>query len=211
MGWRIRHWLAAALGVIILALAAVLYTPPGLAWIARLAGPLSGGTVRVEGLGGFFPNHLHAARLEIADDKGVWLQIEQASLDWSALALLGNRVSVREVEARHITVLRRPLPPSKAGGKTPELNIDHVALPRIELAAPVIGHAVTLSASGSLHYISSDRLEADLLVLRAASRDSYRIAGGIAGNPSETRIWRTSARFWASSAPAVVTCACRWS
>ena len=89
MGSSIGRWCLTALGAVTLAVLLLLYTPPGLAWIGQLAGPLSGGTVRVDGLGGFFPNRLHAARVEISDSEGVWLQIDQPSLTWSA------RTSVR--------------------------------------------------------------------------------------------------------------------
>jgi translocation and assembly module TamB len=180
MGASIRRWSLTALGVVALAVLLVLYTPPGLAWVGRLAGSLSGGTVRVDGLGGFFPNRLHAARVEVSDSMGVWLRIDQASLDWSALALISNHVSVRDLKAQRITVLRRPLPSSKTSGTTPQIDVDRLALARIELAAPVIGHAVILSASGALHYTSSDHMNADLLVSREGNGDSYRIQGGIA-------------------------------
>lgn len=180
MGANIRRWSLAALGAVTLALLLALYTPPGLAWMGRLASPLSGGAVQVEGLGGFFPNRLHAARVEISDSKGMWLRIDQASLAWSALAMVSNHVSVRDLKAARITVLRRPLPSRKTSGTTPRIDVDRLALARIELAAPVIGHAVSLSASGALHYMSLDQVEADLLVSRQGNSDSYRIQGGIA-------------------------------
>jgi len=179
-----RHtgrWIAAAPGaVLLLAVLLLLYTPPGLALAGRMARPLSGGLVTVEGLGGFFPNRLHAEKLEVADSAGVWLRVERASLRWSALALIGNHVRVRDIAAARITVLRRPIPSGAPSGESPLLDIDRLSLPRIELAAPVIGHAVTLSASGGLHYASPHRMQADLLVTRAGNGDRYRIAGGIA-------------------------------
>jgi translocation and assembly module TamB len=181
--WRtIGKWVAGAAGAILLLLALLLYTPPGLALVARLVSPLSGGTVRVQDLGGFFPNHLTVAKLDVADDDGVWLTVDNASLRWSALAMLADHVSVEDISASRVTVLRRPLPSGKAGGTTPRIDIEKLSLPRIDLAAAVIGHAVTLSASGALHYISLHQLEADLLVARAGTGDRYRIAGGIAAD-----------------------------
>ena len=166
-------------GTLVLGLLLLLYTPPGLALLGRLAAPLTDGQVRVEELGGFFPNHLHVARLEIADQKGTWLQIERASLDWSALAILGNHVAIDKVSASSITVRRRPVPSGTSGGETPQIDIAQLSVPRVVLAAPVIGHAVTLSAAGNLHYASIHRLAADLLVARLDNGDRYRIAGGV--------------------------------
>ncbi len=172
-------WSLGAGGALLLAVLLLLYTPPGLRLVGRLAEPLSGGQVRVEGLGGFFPNHLRVVRLEVADSQGVWLRVEQASLDWSALALMGNHVAVENVSAARVVVMRRPISAEESSGETPRIDIGHLSLPRIDLAPPVIGHAATLNAAGSLHYVSLHRMEADLLVTRAGSGDRYRIAGGV--------------------------------
>ena len=177
-GSRIGKMVAGGLGALVLLVALLLYTPPGLTLVGRMVSPLSGGVVRVEGLGGIFPNRLHAARLTIADSGGVWLQIEQPSLRWSALSFVSNHIAVREISAARITVLRRPIS-SGATGQTPRLDIEKLSFPRIVLAAPVIGHAVSLSASGALHYTSIHQLEANLLIARAGNGDSYRISGSI--------------------------------
>jgi translocation and assembly module TamB len=178
--WRtIGKWIGGVAGAILLLLALLLYTPPGLALVARLVSPLSGGTVRVQGLGGLFPNRLHVAKLEVADAGGIWLTIDSASLRWSALAMLADHVSVQDISAARITVLRQPIPSGEAGGPTPRLDIENLSFPRVDLAAPVIGHAVTLTASGALHYTSLNQLKADLAVTRTDNADGYRIKGDI--------------------------------
>lgn len=179
---RVTYWAWGVAGATMLGLLLLLYTPPGLALIGRLASPLTGGQVRVTGLGGFFPNHLHVRQLQIADQKGVWLTVEAASLDWSALAMLGKHVSIDSVSAAGIRVARRPIPSGAAGGQTPRIDIAHLAAPRIVIGAPVIGHAVTLSASGSLHYASIHQLAADLLMARLNNQDRYRVTGIIAND-----------------------------
>ena len=138
---HIAGWSLGVSGILVLGLRLLLYTPPGLALVGRLAAPLTGGQIRVEELGGFFPNHLHVARLEVADQKGVWLEVEQASLDWSALAMLGNHVAIDNVSASLVAVQRRPVPSGTSGGGTPSIDIARLSAPRIVLAAPVIGHA----------------------------------------------------------------------
>ncbi|HVW73647.1 MAG TPA: translocation/assembly module TamB domain-containing protein [Rhizomicrobium sp.] len=179
MQTRIAYWAFGVAGAIVLSLLLLLYTPPGLVLVGGLVSPLTGGEVQVTGLGGFFPNHLHVARLQIADRKGTWLSVEMASLDWSALAMLRSHVSIDNVSASKITVARRPIPSGATEGPTPRIDIAHLAAPRIVIDAPVIGHAVTLSVSGSLHYASIHQLAADLLVTRLDNQDRYRVAGGI--------------------------------
>jgi translocation and assembly module TamB len=166
-------------GAFVMTLILLLYTPPGLALVGRLVAPVTGGRIRIEGMGGFFPNHLHAARLEIADRTGTWLQIEGASVDWSALAMLRNHLAVDNVSAVNVVVLRRPVPSRSSGGEGPRIDIARLSLPRILLAPPVTGHAVSLSAAGDLHYVSIHRMAANLVVTRLDNRDSYRIVGDI--------------------------------
>jgi len=183
----IVKWSGVALGAVVLILLLLFYTPPGLTLVGRLVGSLSGGTVRVTGLSGFFPNHLRVVRLEVGDAEGVWLSIDNAVLDWSALSMLSNHVAVDKVTAARIAVLRRPIPSGANNGETPRIDIATLALPRIEIGAPVIGHAASLSASGVLHYASRHDLNADLLVARLDNSDRYRIAGGITADIAHGR------------------------
>ncbi len=176
---RRMTWSLGVAGILVLGLLFFLYTPPGLSMVGRLAAPLTGGQVRVAGLGGFFPGRLHAARVELADGKGIWLRVDDARLEWSALALLGNHIDVQRVSAAHIAVLRRPLPSQEPGGETPRIDIEHLTAPLIELGAPVIGQAARLSANGNLHFVSMQEVTADLLVTRTGTGDRYRISGGI--------------------------------
>ncbi|MEP7356561.1 MAG: hypothetical protein ABI847_04935, partial [Anaerolineales bacterium] len=172
-------WSLGLAGTLMLALLFLFYTPTGLSMVGRLAAPLTGGQVRVEGLGGFFPGRLHATRLELADRNGVWLRIDGVALEWSAPALLGNRVDIDSVSAERITLLRRPLPSEESSSETPRIDIDRLSAPYIELGPAVIGRAVTLSASGNLHFVSVQEMTADIVVRRAGSSDRYRVSGGI--------------------------------
>ena len=75
---KILIGVGAAAGTLLLALGLLLYTPPGLRLVARLVTPLSGGTVQVSGLDGFLPNHIIAARVEVADN-GIGIPEEYAA------------------------------------------------------------------------------------------------------------------------------------
>ena len=184
--WRhIGKWIAGVGGALLLLLLLLLYTPPGLGLVARLVGSFSGGTVRIEGLGGFLPNHITADRIEIADTQGTWLKIEQVSLRWSALAAISNHIVVEDVSASRIAVLRQPVPSGKAGGENPQIDVDRLSLPRIEIAAALIGHDAVLSAAGALHFTSLHQMNANLIVSRTGSSDSYRILGGIAADVAQ--------------------------
>ncbi len=189
MTWKrkILAGAAAAAGALVVLLGLLFYTPPGLSLVARLVGSLSGGTVRLVGLGGFFPNHITAARVEVADKQGVWLTAEDIHLDWLALSALFNHINIQDIRVARIDVRRRPLP-SASQGEGPVIDIARLSAPRIGLAAAVAGRAVTLSARGGLHYASLHDLSADLMVARLDNGDRYRIDGGVTRDVAHGRV-----------------------
>ncbi|HEV7267945.1 MAG TPA: translocation/assembly module TamB domain-containing protein [Falsiroseomonas sp.] len=118
----------------------------------------------VDGLRGPLASRPGFDRLTIADDQGIWLEIEGASIDWAATALVRRRLHIRELTAARLTIRRPPAAAPAAGppaqvGPTPlipelpslpvALRIDRFQLERIEMQQPVLGEPVALSASGS--------------------------------------------------------------
>ena len=177
-----RRWLiliSVVVGVFGAVLLGLLYTPPGHSILASLIGSFSGGKVRVAGLSGNLPGALHADSLEIADANGVWLRVEDLSLDWSAFQVLQNRYHITRITAGRVVVLRIPRQENSTG-EQPQIDIESAMLPRIEIAKPVIGRPALLGAEGTLHYASLQKLRADLKISRLDSNDRYRVAGGIA-------------------------------
>ncbi len=165
---------------LLLLLALLLFTPPGLRLVGSMVRPLSGGAVTVERLSGTFPNRLRAASVEIADAQGAWLRLTDIALDWSAFSALRNHIKVRDVTAARIAVLRRPVASEAEGGETPRIDVAHFRFGRIDIHAPVIGRQVALTAQGALEYTSRHQLSADVAASRLDNGDRYRIAGGIA-------------------------------
>ncbi|MCP5412620.1 MAG: translocation/assembly module TamB domain-containing protein [Alphaproteobacteria bacterium] len=184
---KILTGLGAAAGAVLLLLGLLFYTPPGLGLVARLVTPLSGGAVRVIGLGGFFPNHLTAARVTVADEQGVWLTVEDVDLHWSALSALFSHIAIDDARARRVAVLRRPVP-SDSSGESPVIDIAHLSVPRIDLSAQAAGHAASVSAQGTLHYVSRHDLSADLTVARLDTDGAYRIDGGVIADVAHGRV-----------------------
>ena len=157
----------------------LLRTPPGHAALAWIIGLASGGTVAISGLNGELPNDVHAAAVEIGDKKGVWLRLEDVSMHWAALSGLTNHITIHDVRAARIVVLRRPIQAAKSESTSPRIDIETLALPRIEIGKAVAGRTAILRAGGSLHYISAHQQRADLLVARVDTNDRYRVNGSI--------------------------------
>ena len=58
----------------------------------KLSAP--GRQIRLSGVSGALSSQARIARITISDDKGPWLQVDNAELDWNRLALLRGRVDV---------------------------------------------------------------------------------------------------------------------
>ncbi len=132
-------------GVVILAgaLFAFLQTPPGQRALAGLA---SDETVHVSGLSGFFPTDLQVARVELLDEQGTWLTVDNARLRWSLASLLTGRVRIDMLQASLVDVLRAPVPskakPGSGGGSfTLPVGVDvqELSVDTLHLAEPLAG------------------------------------------------------------------------
>ncbi len=172
-------WTAAALALLAAVLLGLLRTGPGHTAVAWLILKATSGEVVVTGLDGALPNHLHAKTVELRDPGGVWLRAQNVSLDWSALAALGDHISIDRVSSDRISVYRRPKTDASASGEIPRIDIAALALPQIALAAPLAGNPVTLAARGSLHFDSRHDLSADITITRRAGGDSYVAKGAV--------------------------------
>jgi translocation and assembly module TamB len=135
-------------------------TAPGRAAIERLAAALVPGLV-LEGLEGPLPGRPGFARLTLADDQGIWLEIEEARLAWAPRALLRGEAHVEALTARRIALHRLPAsdaPPEPAppGPLLPDLpslpvaiRLDRLDAARIELGPGLLGEATVLRAAAS--------------------------------------------------------------
>ena len=155
-----------------------LNTGAGRAFAAREIGRLSGGEVRVTGLGGHFPTLLTARRIALADSEGVYLTIDEATLRWSPLALFRRALEMTQLSAQRVDLIRLPVPsPSqtaqgtRAGGMSlpfTRARIDDLAIRRLSIGPDVAGRAVALTVKGHAAVDLPDHLT---LVLDATALD----------------------------------------
>ena len=122
-------------------------------------------SVRIDGFQGALSSEASLDVLQVSDDEGPWLGLEDVVLDSNRSALLRRRLEVEELSAALIRVERAPLPAEgvealpdagASGFSLPNLpvsvNIESLRAERIELGAPLLGQelALTLQASAQL-------------------------------------------------------------
>ena len=177
--------------------------------IEYVTAQLSGGRVQLQGLSGRFPDRLRARRLSLADPRGIWLQAEQVSLDWSPLPLIAGHVDVAQLSAARVQVLRRPayagagtgagagagtVRPLGSGGsgewRLPvSIRIGRLELPDVQLAAALAGSPVPVRIAGAGRFAS---LEDASLQLSASRLDAvaatYRLAAQLTRRRVQLRL-----------------------
>lgn len=103
--------------------------------------------IEVVGLDGALSSRATIERLVVSDDRGVWLEVKEAVLDWNRLALVRGRFSVNDLSAREITVTRRPDPP--ANPPPPTLEAKPFALPELPVSVEIAQIGVERIALGN--------------------------------------------------------------
>ncbi len=135
----------------------------------------AGRQVQIDGFAGALSSRATFTRMTIADDDGVWITLENGSIQWTRSALLAGRVSVQELTAEKIILPRLPgTDPAAPKAETREfalpvlpvgINIQHINVGRVELGEPIIGTAAVFSIDGSLQ-LSGGEGEAKLAINR---------------------------------------------
>ena len=194
---RIMKWiglgLLAVLVLLLLGTGGVvgwLRTGAGEAWLtAELNGMLASPDQRVtvSGLTGDLPFHWQVAKIDVADRGGAWLVLENAAVDVDALALLQGMARIETLSAAKIDVLRPPAPsteppPKPAAPSTgnplelPSLplgvQLEKLAVARIQLEPPVVGEPVGLALGGKATLVGG-RAEAQIDIDRVDGQTGH--------------------------------------
>jgi translocation and assembly module TamB len=130
-------------------------TGPGRAMIERMTSRLTGGYVKLTGLGGSFPAQLTLEKLQLSDERGVWLTAERVSLRWTPFALLQHRLQIDSLHAAVVVMERLPESSSDATHAAPP-SIPHIDAAIVSVDELKLGPQLTiipapLALQGSAH------------------------------------------------------------
>ncbi|MCZ2327969.1 translocation/assembly module TamB domain-containing protein [Bartonella sp. F02] len=131
--------------------------------------------VRLYNVQGTLSSKISIDTITISDNKGVWLKIANAEIDWNRLALLRGRVDINQLSLEHITFLRKPKNSSFGSSS----RIDQFSIPKLPLSLSVntlvsqrvtfekdlFGCSADVSLKGHLVLTNSD-INADIKVHR---------------------------------------------
>jgi translocation and assembly module TamB len=180
---KISAWTAAGLLALVLLLFGGLLvignTESGRALIVRLTSQLTQGHVQLSGIHGSFPAALDLDRLELSDDRGVWLFAEGISLRWTPLDLLTRHIQVDTLHVTRLHMERTPLPDKKkkpsSTASIPHSDLAHLSIDTLELGPELAGTAVSLVVHGSAHLRSLQDATANVVAQRTGGIGDYEV------------------------------------
>ncbi|MBT9382636.1 translocation/assembly module TamB domain-containing protein [Pseudooceanicola sp. CBS1P-1] len=120
----------------------------------------AGRDVKITGFKGALSSKATLAKMTIADDEGVWLELDNAELDWSRTALLTGKVKVNKLSAESLTLYRLPKSEETASAPSAEapgfsipslpvsIEIGQLDIGKVDLKQPVMGEAAVLGVTG---------------------------------------------------------------
>lgn len=132
--------------------------------------------IRIRGISGALSSEATIEEITIADREGVWLRIENATIDWDRSTLvLRQRLEIERLAASRIEVIRKPLPeeglpsPEAGGFAVPELpiaiNLGVLEVPLVSFGGSVFGLESQIAVAGSLD-LEAGSLDTELNITR---------------------------------------------
>ncbi|HEY9011352.1 MAG TPA: translocation/assembly module TamB, partial [Devosia sp.] len=118
--------------------------------------------IRISNIDGALSSRASIREVTISDQEGVWLKINNASIDWDQGALFTGRLLVRELAAESIEYIRNAMPSGTVDLPAPEasplevpefpvaIQLDKLAVPSVTFGESVFGLGSAISVEGSL-------------------------------------------------------------
>ncbi|MHA6297219.1 translocation/assembly module TamB domain-containing protein [Devosia sp. CAU 1758] len=119
--------------------------------------------IRLSNIEGVLGSDVSIDQITISDAEGVWLRVNNASLNWNQAALFGGRLEINSLRADSIEYVRNAipvegavdLPPPEAGAlEIPEfpvaIRIGELAVPSVTFGEGVFGLGSEISLAGSM-------------------------------------------------------------
>lgn len=152
-------------------------TESGRALIIRTTSRLTDGHVQLSGIKGSFPAALDLDRLQLSDDRGVWLNAEHISLRWSPTALLARHIQVDSLHVVLLDIERAPVtqPDNKPSSEFtfPHSDITQLGVDTLQLGPDLAGAPTSLVVKGSAHWRSLRDAMASLAAQRTGGIGNY--------------------------------------
>jgi translocation and assembly module TamB len=172
---KIPLWIIGSLlllaALLLIAVLVIGNTESGRALIVRMTSRMTDGRVAISGIHGSFPAALDLDKLQLRDDRGVWLIAEHTSLRWSPMALIARHVEVESLRIRRLRIERAPVSkpetkPSSGPISIPRSDLAQLDIDTLELGQALAGTQTAVTLHGNAHWRSLQDAVASLRAQR---------------------------------------------
>lgn len=153
--------------------------------------------IRFSNIQGVLSSSATIGAITVADREGVWLKITNAKMDWNRFALLRGQISINELIAEHIEVVRKPLPdvsvPSLQSKRfsIPDLpvavSIKSLEAKNITFSEQLFGLSSSVSLKGGL-LLADENLDSELTIKRLDAPGSFNVLVNISNSKNKAKI-----------------------
>lgn len=168
-----------ALPLVLVALAvSTANTPWGREQLSCWVAGATEGRVRLAGLEGRFPDALRVDHVEVSDENGIWLTLDDLTLDWSPTRLLAGTARVNRLTSERVIIDRLPLVSGEDTGNEGlpvAIELHALDIGRLELGPALAGTHMILGLQGGARLDSLEAGRVDLNVHRLDSLGNYRL------------------------------------
>jgi len=188
--WPLAALLSATLSIP-LGLLFTLNTPPGQRWLERVVAAATQDGIRLTGLSGRIPMSFRIERLQLADEQGIWLTIEDFALDMAWSTLAEGRWRIERLTARRVDLQRWQETSSEDDSGTGfpvTLELHRLAIEELNLAPPVTGLAARFALEGQARMGPGDEIQGQLSLTRRDQEGRYGLNGRYTDHDVEARL-----------------------
>ena len=153
VAWAVLAMVGTTVGAVALVFTA-LQTDPAKDWLVTAINHRLAGTAQIDRLTGTIPWRMSIAEIRLEDRHGTWAQVDDAVCRLKPADLLHGRLTIAELGAARITIVRRPVPaarrtaPMKPTRPPISVNLQRLAVPIVKLDKAVLGTPLTAALTG---------------------------------------------------------------
>jgi translocation and assembly module TamB len=179
--WTLGSILALLL-LLVLAVFVIGNTESGRNLIIRTTSNLTDGHVQLAGIKGSFPAALDLDKLQLSDERGVWLEAAHISLRWRPFEFITGHIAVDTLHVKRLHMERVPVskPDNKPSSEFtfPHSDIKQLEVDTLELGAPLVGAPTSLVVNGNAHWRSMKDALASITAQRTGGIGNYDVKIG---------------------------------
>lgn len=175
------------LAVILLVLVG-LNTNTGRSFAVDQINKYAGGSVKLAGLAGHFPDDIKLRDIAILDSQGAWLNLHDVGLRWSPAALLSRHIDISRLTAHDIELSRLPVASAKQSANSKPFSLPHFKLSLAQLSvahliidAPVAGERLAFSVAGHAALSGLQHANMALMLKPQGAPGTYDISAALDG------------------------------